>query len=133
MGQAVLHGTVISYVGSIHAYSELNQGATFNICLPATKLITYNLQSLPVDLPQGNDRILLKDYEPNLVKVGRLLLEKIGYRASIVNGGEAALEKCKQTSNVEAELARVVCYGLGAEIMPAQNIPASDRMEKPPA
>ena len=92
LGLSVVHGIVRSYGGAIHAYSEPAGGATFNVYIPTIKSEGRADEQAAVELPGGDEHILVVDDEPVLIDVGRQLLENLGYRVSTANDGMAALK-----------------------------------------
>ncbi|WP_319410001.1 PAS domain S-box protein [uncultured Desulfosarcina sp.] len=93
LGLSVVHGIVQSYGGAIHAYSEPNCGTTFNVYIPTVENRIDAEKKENLELPIGNEHLLLVDDEPTLIDVGRQLLEKLGYRVSTAEGSTAALER----------------------------------------
>ncbi len=92
LGLAVVHGIVKSYKGAVSVYSEPDNGATFNVYIPSFKSQAVPEEQQRFEPPTGTERILLIDDEPELLDVGREMLEKLGYRVSIANDGISALE-----------------------------------------
>ena len=82
LGLSVVHGIVRGYGGAIFAYSEPPGGATFNVYIPTIKSEGRAGEDAAVELPGGDEHILVVDDEPVLIDVGRQLLENLGYRVS---------------------------------------------------
>ncbi len=80
MGLAVVHGIVKGCGGAIHAYSEPGKGTSFNVYLPLTERAFESNIDAKVALPRGEERILLIDDEPDLVEIGKQMLESLGYK-----------------------------------------------------
>jgi PAS domain S-box-containing protein len=82
MGLAVVQGIVESYGGKIYVESRSGRGTTFSIYLP----IAYKRSELTpepkIDLPRGNEHILLVDDELPIINMGRQALERLGYRVT---------------------------------------------------
>jgi PAS domain S-box-containing protein len=94
LGLASVYGIVKSYEGYISCYSEVGQGTTFKIYLPAVEP-----QAMPEgktaqdDLPRGGDEtILLVDDEESIRTFASAILERFGYRVLTGASGEEALE-----------------------------------------
>ena len=96
LGLAVVHGIVQSYGGAIYAYSEPKIGTTFNVYLPTISKQSANGDETALDLPGGNESILLVDDEPALVDAGCQMLEHLGYRVNTAGGSMAALNLFRQ-------------------------------------
>ncbi len=92
MGLAIVHGIVKSYGGFISLYSEQGVGTAFHIFIPVIEK-----EPLPdIDdiepIPAGRDRILFIDDEEILTKIGKSMLEKLGYHVTARNNSMEALE-----------------------------------------
>ena len=94
MGLSTVLGIVNSYQGAIHAYSEPGQGATFRVYFP------LRLHETPTDAEatadaapgHGTDRILFVDDEPQIVMLGKRVLEALGYDVQACTASLKALE-----------------------------------------
>jgi PAS domain S-box-containing protein len=82
LGLATIYGIVKQNNGFINVYSELQKGTTFRIYLPryvgkAEKLKT----EIVADIPLGHgEMMLLVEDEPAIMKMGQMMLEKLGYK-----------------------------------------------------
>jgi len=80
LGMSVVHGIVKNHKGAITVRSQLGEGTTFNIYLPAvTKQRLEGEGTEPAILP-GTEHILVVDDEPGLVKMQKRMLESMGYK-----------------------------------------------------
>lgn len=62
-------------------YSEINQGTTFNIFLPIMDKPPKDLvPEVSTDLPTGTERILLVDDEDSIVRLEKIILNRLGYK-----------------------------------------------------
>ena len=99
LGMAVVWGTVKDHNGRIDIQSEVGRGTTVAIYLPAAR---YAKPVARLEPPEstgtGNQTILVVDDVPEqrLITVG--MLEKLGFQATAVASGEAALEILAQRS-----------------------------------
>jgi PAS domain S-box-containing protein len=92
LGLASAYGIVKNHGGAITAFSEIGQGSTFNIYLPVSDKTA--VLDIPSDgkITKGSETVLLVDDEDMIIKVGRALLEKLGYRVLTANSGDDAVE-----------------------------------------
>lgn len=100
MGLAVIHGIVHDYKGFVRVESTLGEGSTFSVYIPTLQERTSKPESLPfkesghkVILFAGNERILVVDDEPLLVKIYKKQLEICGYSVTGATDSRDALEK----------------------------------------
>jgi two-component system, cell cycle sensor histidine kinase and response regulator CckA len=94
MGLAVVHGIVKSLDGAIKVETELGKGSAFRIFLPRIALEgDYETDGMKLAFRDGKEpRILLVDHDATLLKVGKRMLERFGYRVTTQNSGIEALE-----------------------------------------
>jgi PAS domain S-box-containing protein len=85
MGLAMVHGIAKSCNGFVSCRSVLGQGAAFHVYLPVVaepaSLELLSAPSGPEEL--GNERILLVDDEEILAEIGKVMLERLGYRVTV--------------------------------------------------
>lgn len=93
LGLAVVHGIVKSLGGAITVQSKSGQGTVFTVYFPVIK---ENQVPPPevVDepLPMGCERILFVDDEPSLARMGKQMLEHLGYSVETRTSSKEALE-----------------------------------------
>lgn len=79
MGLAVVHSIVESYGGNITVRSRLSKGTVFTIHLPVCKKGSLEHKHDTENPQRGSERILLIDDEVQIVKIGKKILERLGY------------------------------------------------------
>jgi PAS domain S-box-containing protein len=82
LGLPMVYGIVKQNRGFINAYSEVGQGTTFRIYLPRHQE-EPETRAEPVEagtIRGGKETVLLVEDEPLLLKMGKFMLEKLGYR-----------------------------------------------------
>ncbi len=93
LGLSVVHGIVTSHGGHITVYSEIGQGTTFHVYLPAIeKQQTTDGPLSPEEVRGGTERILLVDDDEAIGCMTKQLLEKLGYKLTMLMSGTEAAE-----------------------------------------
>jgi two-component system cell cycle sensor histidine kinase/response regulator CckA len=96
LGLASVYGIIKNHAGFIGVESELGQGTTFTLLLPATeRQVAEDKTPTPV-LQHGTGTILVVDDEAQVVKVCSRLLQKLGYDVLTAPGGKQAIEIVRQ-------------------------------------
>lgn len=78
------------YSGTLTVESEVGQGTTVGVYLPRIELPASSIPSLPVMKRVGNERVLIVDDEEQFVRVGRRILEPLGYDVTVHTGSVTA-------------------------------------------
>jgi PAS domain S-box-containing protein len=92
MGLAVVHKIVESLGGIITVYSRPKKGSTFHVFLPRAENLTEEKDIMLRPIKGGRERILLVDDEEQIVKFGKVLLERLGYQVTVQINPLKALE-----------------------------------------
>ncbi|MBA4396498.1 MAG: hybrid sensor histidine kinase/response regulator [Syntrophus sp. (in: bacteria)] len=92
LGLASAYGIIKGHGGFINVYSEKGHGTTFNLYLPASN--REAVREAPSDRTtcRGHETVLVVDDERMILDVTREMLEGLGYRVLVANGGAEALE-----------------------------------------
>jgi PAS domain S-box-containing protein len=96
LGLASAYGIIKNHDGLITTSSEVGHGTTFNIHLPLSEKAAFQEKPLEERLVKGSETVLLVDDEEMIIEVGRAMLEKLGYRVIIGEGGAQAVNTVKQ-------------------------------------
>jgi PAS domain S-box-containing protein len=92
MGLSMVHGIVKNYGGFISLYSELGEGTVFHVFLPVIEKEAFAEDEADGLIPTGRERILFVDDEEILTKMGKTMLERLGYHVTVRNSSLDALE-----------------------------------------
>ncbi|MEJ2154112.1 MAG: PAS domain S-box protein [Desulfobacteraceae bacterium] len=92
MGLAMAHGIVEGYGGKIIVDSPPGAGTTFIIYLPVTMKREHLRAYPPKQVPTGTERILFVDDDVYITKMGRQLIERLGYSVTTRTSSIEALE-----------------------------------------
>ena len=88
MSLAFVYAIVKNHNGIIDVYSEIREGTTFNIYLPATL-------KAPVDDPSPDREtktLLLVDDEDVIIRIAMRMIAKLGYEGLVARNGQEAIE-----------------------------------------
>lgn len=131
LGLASVYGIIKSYDGYISCYSEMGQGTTFKLYLPAAERQTLpGEKHAEEDLPRGGtETILLVDDEESIRTFASAVLKRFGYRVLTGASGEEALEVIGRT---EEKIALVI-LDLGMPGMGGHKCLQEIRKSNPPA
>jgi CheY-like chemotaxis protein len=108
LGLATVLGIVRSHDGFIDFETEVGKGTCFKVYLPAIKNEDApDLERETKMLPHGQgELILIVDDEGEILRMTSETLEAYGYRTLTANGGDAAVEYCRQNP-IQIDLAIV--------------------------
>ena len=98
LGLSMAYGIVKNHDGHISCYSELNQGTTFSIYLPALEEKTREQasESKKQKIVSGSETVLLVDDDKTLLNLGQDILGESGYTTIAAKSGEKAIEIYKR-------------------------------------
>ncbi len=98
LGLAVVHGVVTQSEGHVEVYSEVGQGTTFKIYLPAVKERRPTARSVHGvhPLPRGSETVLLVEDEDAVRALARHVLTSCGYTVLEAADGREAVRVAEQ-------------------------------------
>lgn len=102
MGLSTVTAIVKSHGGFINVYSEVGNGTTFKVYLPAMQLGSEERKQQPgqVSLPRGNgETILVVDDEDSVLIITGQTLQAFGYRVLTATDGADAVAVYVQNKN----------------------------------
>jgi PAS domain S-box-containing protein len=100
LGLAVVHGIVKSYFGEIVVTSQAGNGSLFKIYLPVIKSLGTEKRIDPMEILMGNEHILYIDDEVSIARLGKKMLESLGYRVTTRTSSIEALELFKYRADI---------------------------------
>jgi PAS domain S-box-containing protein len=103
LGLTTAYSIITNHKGIITVESELGVGSTFIIYLPASENKTKKKPESKPSIYNGNGRILLLDDEPTVRKIGKKMLEKLGYEVILAIDGTEAVDLYKKSINGSAD------------------------------
>jgi signal transduction histidine kinase/ActR/RegA family two-component response regulator len=95
LGLATVYGIIKLHEGWIEVMSEVGKGTTFSIFLPASKEVAQKskkAEALVAPVRGGTETILLVEDESSVLKMGRIILQDLGYQVLEAANGVEALE-----------------------------------------
>lgn len=114
LGLSMVFGCMERSKGVAKVYSEPGVGTTIRLLFP--RLIGVNdapepLADQPVDLPGGQETILIVDDEEGLVELAQEFLDELGYRTITAKSGGEAMERLMGNRTIDLLFSDVVMPG----------------------
>lgn len=94
LGLATTYGIIKQHDGHIECYSEVGQGTSFKVYLPRIDGLAESVrfENRNIDLPEGNETILVVEDETVVRNIAIKILEKLGYTIIHAESGSHALD-----------------------------------------
>jgi PAS domain S-box-containing protein len=99
LGLAASYGIIKNHGGILNVQSEKGKGTTFNIYLPSSEKEVPVEQESGEDAKAGSGIILLVDDEDMIIRVGRQMLEALGYQVIEARSGKEAVEVYRENQD----------------------------------
>ncbi|WP_051957745.1 hybrid sensor histidine kinase/response regulator [Desulfobacter vibrioformis] len=97
LGLATVYGIIKQNKGFIHVYSEPGEGTTFKLYIPQhedPRVEDAVISSETVQ--QGSETILLVEDEASILKMTKIMLERLGYHVLAANTPDEAIRICSR-------------------------------------
>ncbi len=122
LGLAMVYGLVKQHEGLIHVYSEVGEGTTFKIYLPALldepSPHHAHLQNGQTALPTGHGTILVAEDEEALRELMHMALTQQGYQVLLAADGQEALDSWAEHGQaIDLVIADVVMPNMGGRAL----------------
>ncbi|HTZ38512.1 MAG TPA: response regulator [Syntrophales bacterium] len=118
LGLAIVYGIVQSHRGLILCESNLDQGTTFRVYLPAMgrAAAAAKKEERKRGDYRGTETIVIVDDEPDILDIGQSTLEQCGYRVFTVRSGEEAIDLyARQGDHIHLVILDLGMPGIGGE------------------
>ncbi len=99
LGLAASYGIIKNHGGILNVQSEKGKGTTFNIYLPSSEKEVQVEKKSGEDAKAGSGIILLVDDEEMIIRVGRQMLEALGYQVIEARSGKEAIEVYRENQD----------------------------------
>jgi two-component system, cell cycle sensor histidine kinase and response regulator CckA len=115
LGLAIVHGILQELGGFVHVTSQVGQGSSFHVCLPAAVDLHSESEQLKHALPLAPQRtVLLVEVDAGVSEVTQAILKQQGFRVLAARSGEEASAWLRDPAQgIDLILADVVMTGLG--------------------
>lgn len=114
LGLAMVYGFAKRYGGHIKVYSEPGTGTTIRLYLPRTdtsEAAAAVSQADRIDLPTGDETVLVVDDEADLLQLAEQYLGRLGYRTRLAENAAQALDILAKEDGVDLLFSDVVMPG----------------------
>ena len=114
LGLASVYGIIKNHEGFINVYSELSEGTTFTVYLPASGKAVVKEKRTYEKLVIGQGTILLVDDEKMITDVGKQMINRLGYDVLTAGNGKEAIEIYKENQDkIDLVVLDMIMPGMG--------------------
>jgi CheY-like chemotaxis protein len=93
LGLAMVYNIVVrQHGGAVDIESSLGRGCRFHLYLPSADELPQPTPSVAPATPQGHERILVVEDDPQVARLTRTILERLGYEVLVAADGREAIE-----------------------------------------
>ena len=96
LGLAVAYNIVAKHDGQLTVDSELGEGTTFTILLPASTISPKTYVEKREEIVSGQGRVLVMDDEDYIRELASAMLSKLGYEVVVAEDGQTAVDLYKK-------------------------------------
>jgi signal transduction histidine kinase/ActR/RegA family two-component response regulator len=100
LGLSSVYGIIKSHDGYISVDSQPGSGSTFHIYLPVLHRQTAHILKPDNSIITGSETILIIDDEPDILEIGKEMLEVLGYKVHSAQNGKKAIELYTQNKDM---------------------------------
>ncbi len=112
LGLSMAYGFAKQSNGHLSIYSEVGEGTTINIYLPAHAAEADTINPVqPGAVPRGNEKILLVEDDPSLAILACHMLEVLGYRVETAGDVTTAIDIYRQHGDFDLLLSDMILPG----------------------
>jgi CheY-like chemotaxis protein len=113
LGLSMVYGFIKQSNGHIKIYSEVDRGTTIRLYLPRSAAPVDADRPAAIDMPRGQERVLLVEDDPQVRGAVLAQLRNLGYAVTDMAGGQAAIDMLKSGAAFDMLLTDVVMPGIG--------------------
>jgi CheY-like chemotaxis protein len=96
LGLSAAYNIVAKHDGQLTVDSELGEGTTFTILLPASTISPKTYDEKREEIVTGQGRVLVMDDEDYIRELASAMLSKLGYEVAAAKDGQIAVDLYKQ-------------------------------------
>ena len=131
LGLSMVYGIVKTHEGHVNVFSEVRKGSEFKVYLPAVKKRAVSQGAVTERPAGGTETFLVVEDDPEVLTVGKQMLETLGYTVLTAANGEAAMEVYRDRRNeiaavltdmIMPKMSGLVLYRALVEINPAVKV-----------
>lgn len=114
LGLSMVYAFVKRFNAFIQIHSKENIGTTFTLYFPRTtaeQTVTIKSNNTNLQLPKGNESILIVDDEKDLLDIANLHLQDLGYKTYLANTPIEAIELFKKHDDITMLFSDIVMPG----------------------